>query len=169
MGHPLGLAGEFEHVCAGQRVDDAVGEIGGAHVGRRRRIDRVARRPAEQGDALSARALGDPGRADGDGRSSGGGCGRLRPASCSPGSDAAFSGSDDLRADRGRANRGRPFDLEAPGRAAPDRQTGAVPRRGGSRLQRRPSPQHWADLAIILAMLFINAGVGSIRQGIGPP
>ena len=48
MGRPLGLGAEFEDVCAQQRVDDAVGQIGGAHVGGRRRIDRVARRSAEQ-------------------------------------------------------------------------------------------------------------------------
>ena len=45
MGRPLGLAGEFEHFCAAERVDDAVRQIGGAHIGRRRRVDRVARLP----------------------------------------------------------------------------------------------------------------------------
>src|SRR3974390_3105387 len=53
--------------------------------------------------------MGDAGRADGDGRSAGGRCRRLRPASHSLGPDVAFSGADDLRADRGRAARGRPF------------------------------------------------------------
>src|SRR3974390_871024 len=53
--------------------------------------------------------MGDAGRADGDGRSAGGRCRRLRPASHSLGPDVAFSGGDDLRADRGRADRGRPF------------------------------------------------------------
>jgi len=48
MGDPLGLGAEFEHVCAHERVDDAVRQIGRAHVGFRRRIDRVARRSAEQ-------------------------------------------------------------------------------------------------------------------------
>ena len=48
MGHPLGLGAEFEDVCACERVDDAVGKIGRAHVGRRGCIDRVARRSAEQ-------------------------------------------------------------------------------------------------------------------------
>jgi hypothetical protein len=48
MRAPLGLAAEFEPVCAGERGDDAVGKIGRAHVGFRRRIDRVARRSAEQ-------------------------------------------------------------------------------------------------------------------------
>jgi len=48
MGRPLGLGAEFEHVCAGERIDDAVRQIGRTHVGRRRRIDRVARRSAEQ-------------------------------------------------------------------------------------------------------------------------
>ena len=53
MGRPLGLAAEFENVCfenvcAHERVDDPVGQIGRAHVGFRRRIDRVARRSAEQ-------------------------------------------------------------------------------------------------------------------------
>src|SRR5271165_19446 len=65
--------------------------------------------------------------------------GGLRSEPASSGADAAFPGPNDLRADRGRADRSRPFDLEASGCAAPDRQTGPVPRRGGGRLHRRPS------------------------------
>ena len=48
VGRPLGLGGEFANVCALERVDDAVRQIGCAHVGFRRRVDRVARRSAEQ-------------------------------------------------------------------------------------------------------------------------
>jgi hypothetical protein len=48
MGHPLGLAAEFADVCAGERVDDPVREIGGAHIGGRRSVDRIARRPAQK-------------------------------------------------------------------------------------------------------------------------
>ena len=47
MGRPLGLAGEFEDFCAAERVDDAVRQIGGAHIGRRGLVDHVAR-PAEE-------------------------------------------------------------------------------------------------------------------------
>jgi len=51
MGRPLGFGAEFEAVCADERLDDAVRQIGRAHVGFHRRVDRVAgpRRCAEQG------------------------------------------------------------------------------------------------------------------------
>src|SRR5271165_4706088 len=70
---------------------------------------RSGHRVQTRGDALPARALGNAGWADDDGRSAGGRGGRLRPAFASPGSGAAFSRPDDLRADRSRADRGRPF------------------------------------------------------------
>jgi len=59
MGRPLGLGGEFADVCAGERVDDAVRQIGCAHVGGGRRVDGVARRSAQEiaqeGEARLAR------------------------------------------------------------------------------------------------------------------
>ena len=48
MRAPLGFAGEFEDVCAAQRVDEAVRQIGRAHIGHGCRIDRIARRPAQE-------------------------------------------------------------------------------------------------------------------------
>jgi hypothetical protein len=48
MGHPLGLRGEFEDFCAPQGVDDVVRQIGRTHIGRRRLVDDVARRPAQK-------------------------------------------------------------------------------------------------------------------------
>jgi len=51
---------------------------------------------------------------------------RLWAAFASSGADAAFSGSNDLRADRDASERQRRFDLEATGRAIVDRQAGDV-------------------------------------------
>ncbi len=48
MRPPIGLAGEFQDLRAPQGIDDAAGQIGRAHIGRRRRVDRVARRPAQE-------------------------------------------------------------------------------------------------------------------------
>ena len=48
MRPPVGFTGEFEDFCASQRIDDAVRQIGRAHIGHRRRVDRIARRPAQK-------------------------------------------------------------------------------------------------------------------------
>jgi len=59
MRPPVGFACEFEDLGARQRLDDAVRQIGRAHVGDSRRIDRVARRSAQkiaqEGEARLAR------------------------------------------------------------------------------------------------------------------
>ena len=38
----------IQDFCASQRIDDAVRQIGRAHIGNRRRVDRIARRPAQK-------------------------------------------------------------------------------------------------------------------------
>ncbi len=48
MRPPLGFTGEFEDFCLAERFDDAVRQIGRAHIGHGRRVDRVARRPAQE-------------------------------------------------------------------------------------------------------------------------
>jgi len=48
MRPPVCLTGEFEDACAAQRIDDAVRQIGRAHIGYGRRIDRIARRAAQK-------------------------------------------------------------------------------------------------------------------------
>jgi hypothetical protein len=48
MSHPFGFSRKVELFCALQRVDGASSQIGRLHVGGGRRIDRIARRPAEQ-------------------------------------------------------------------------------------------------------------------------
>src|SRR5271170_1033499 len=57
---------------------------------------------------------------------------RLRSASASSGSDASFSGPDDLRENRGASDRSGSGDLQAPSCAACDRQARQLPRRGRS-------------------------------------
>ena len=48
MRPPVGFTGEFEDFCASQRIDDAVRQIGRAHIGHRRCVDRIARRPPKR-------------------------------------------------------------------------------------------------------------------------
>jgi hypothetical protein len=48
MRHPFRLTGEVVSFSALQRVDDAVRQIGRAHVGEGRRVDRITRRPAHE-------------------------------------------------------------------------------------------------------------------------
>ena len=48
MRKPVGFASEFADVCAAQRIDDAVRQVGRAHIGHGRRIDRIARRAAQK-------------------------------------------------------------------------------------------------------------------------
>ena len=132
---------EAEHRPHGDADDAGAGRFAPQGL---RRDHRSGYRVQTRSDALPARALGYAGRADGDGRSSGRDRGRLRPASASPGPGSAFSGPDDLRADRGRADRCRPFDLEAPGGAAPDRQAG---HRSAPRKKRRSAPDFAPRLA----------------------
>ena len=102
---------------------------------------RSGHRVQTRSDALPARALGDAGRAAVTADPPAGVVGGCGPHLHRLVLTLHFRGQM-TRADRGRADRGRPFDLEAPGGAALDRQAGGVPRRGGTRLQRglRASP-----------------------------
>ncbi len=48
MRPPIGFTGEFEDLGLAERFDDAMRQIGRVHIGQGRRIDRVARRPAQE-------------------------------------------------------------------------------------------------------------------------
>ena len=80
------------------------------------------------GDPLSARALANAGWEDFDRAARSRDRRWLWPASSAPDLDAALSGTDDLRADFGAAERRRRGDFETPGGAPAGRQARDVPR-----------------------------------------